>query len=193
MQQDRRLSGKKVAIIVANGFQETHMTETQKVLTSEGAASFVISSEVGVVNGWHEGSWGHNFFVDSGLNKVLPSQYDALLIPGGERSLLALSGNAHAKRITKGMVDSGKTVGVVGRGAALLAASECLAGRTVTGNEVVKEEVTQTGAIWSEDEVAIDGGIISSAGNEGLPAFIATLVDAISGTLAESESEAEAA
>ena len=92
--QDRRLSGKKVAIIVANGFQETHMTETQKVLTAEGASSVVISSEVGVVNGWHEGSWGHNFFVDSGLNKVLPSQYDALLIPGGERSLTTLSGTA---------------------------------------------------------------------------------------------------
>ena len=118
--QDRRLNGKKVAIIVANGFQETHMTETQKVLTSEGASSVVISSEVGVVNGWHEGSWGHNFFVDSGLNKVLPSQYDALLIPGGERSLLTLTGNAHAKRIIKGMVDSDKIVGVVGRSAALL-------------------------------------------------------------------------
>ena len=193
MQQDRRLSGKNVAIIVANGFQETHMTETQKVLTSEGAASMVISSEVGVVNGWHEGSWGHNFFVDSGLNQVLPSQYDALLIPGGERSLLALSGNAHAKRIIKGMVDSGKIVGVVGRAPVLLAAAECIAGHTVTGNEVIREEAIQAGAIWSEDEVAVDGCIISSAGTEGLPAFISTLVDALNGTLAEPESEAEAA
>ena len=193
MQQDRRLSGKKVAIIVANGFQETHMTETQKVLTSEGAASMVISSEVGVVNGWHEGSWGHNFFVDSGLNKVLPSQYDALLIPGGERSLLTLSSNAHAKRIIKGMVDSGKTVGVVGRGAALLVASECIAGRTIAGNEVIKDQVMQAGGVWSDDDVSVDGNIISSAGNEGLPAFIDTLVNAMNGTLAEAENEAEAA
>lgn len=188
--QDRRLSGKKVAIIVANGFQETHMTETQKVLTSEGASSLVISSEVGVVNGWHEGSWGHNFFVDSGLNKVLPSQYDALLIPGGERSLATLSGNAHAKRIIKGMVDSGKTVGVVGRGAALLAAAECVAGRTVTGNPVVQEQVSQAGAVWSEDECAVDGNIVSSAGNEGLPAFIDAFIDAIGGTSDEAQSEA---
>lgn len=188
--QERRLSGKKVAIIVANGFQETHMTETQKVLTTEGASSLVISSEVGVVNGWHEGSWGHNFFVDSGLNKVLPSQYDALLIPGGERSLASLAGNAHAKRIIKGMVDSGKAVGVVGRGVALLAAAECVAGRTVAGNEVVKEEVTQAGAIWSDEEVAVDDGLISSAGNEGLPAFIAAFVDMMSGSVAETESEA---
>ena len=188
--QDRRLSGKKVAIIVANGFQETHMTETQKVLTAEGASSVVISSEVGVVNGWHEGSWGHNFFVDSGLNKVLPSQYDALLIPGGERSLTTLSGNAHAKRIIKGMVDSGKVVGVVGRSAALLAAAECAAGRTVAGNEVVKEQVTQAGAIWSEGEVAIDDNIVSSAGNEGLPAFIEAFVNVINGEAAPEQSEA---
>lgn len=188
--QDRRLSGKKVAIIVANGFQETHMTETQKVLTSEGASSVVISSEVGVVNGWHEGSWGHNFFVDSGLNKVLPSQYDALLIPGGERSLMTLTGNAHAKRIIKGMVDSGKVVGVVGRSAALLAAAECAPGRTVAGNEVVKEQVEQAGAIWSDEEVAVDGNIVSSAGNEGLPAFIEAFVNVINGGEAEAQSEA---
>ena len=188
--QDRRLSGKKVAIIVANGFQETHMTETQKVLTAEGASSVIISSEVGVVNGWHEGSWGHNFFVDSGLNKVLPSQYDGLLIPGGERSLATLSGNAHAKRIIKGMVDSGKTVGVVGRGAALLAAAEGVAGRTVAGNEVVKEQVTQAGGIWSDDEVAVDEGLVSSAGNDGLPAFINAFVDVMNGGVAEPESEA---
>jgi protease I len=188
--QDRRLSGKKVAIIVANGFQETHMTETQKVLTAEGAASSIISSEVGVVNGWHEGSWGHNFFVDSGLNKVLPSQYDALLIPGGERSLAALSGNAHAKRIIKGMVDSGKAVGALGRGVALLAAAECAAGRTVAGNGVVREQVTQSGAIWSEEAVATDENLVSSAGNESLPAFIEAFISTITGSTGEEQSEA---
>ena len=190
--QERRLSGKKVAIIVANGFQETHMTETQKALTSAGAASMVISSEVGVVNGWHEGSWGHNFFVDSGLNKVLPSQYDALLIPGGERSLLALSGNAHAKRIIKGMVDSDKIVGALGRGPALVAAAEAAAGRTMTGNEVVKEQVEQAGAVWSSDDVAVDGCIISSAGTEALPEFIDAFLTAVGGGSADEE-QSEAA
>ena len=125
MQSEKRLAGKKAAIMVANGFQETHMTEVQKVLTQQGSGSAVISNEVGVVNGWHEDSWGHNFFVDSSLNKVLPSQYDALLIPGGERSLQSLSMNAHAKRIVKGMIDSGKPVGLLGRAPVILIAAEC--------------------------------------------------------------------
>ncbi|MGY9055935.1 MAG: DJ-1/PfpI family protein [Alphaproteobacteria bacterium] len=191
MQSEKRLSGKKVAFIVANGFQETHMTETQRALTSEGAASMIISSEVGVVNGWHEGSWGHNFFVDSGLNKVLPSQYDALLVPGGERSMLTLSGNAHAKRIVKGMVDSGKPVAVVGRGVALLAAAECVAGVTVAGNEVVREQLTQAGAIWSEEPVAVDGSVLSSPGtNDELSDFIEALITSISGVTEAEQSEA---
>ncbi len=191
MQSDKRLSGKKVAIIVANGFQETHMTETQKVLTAEGASSVVISSEIGVVNGWHEGSWGHNFFVDSGLNKVLPSQYDALLVPGGERSMNALSGNAHAKRIIKGMVESGKIVAAVGRGVALLAAAECAAGLTVSGNEVVRENMEQAGASWSAEPVFVDGGVVTSPGTaDELPQLISTLVGVISGEAEEPASEA---
>jgi len=190
MQQDKRLSGKKVAIMVANGFQETHMTEAQRTLTAEGAGSVIISSEIGVVNGWHEGSWGHNFFVDSGLNKVLPSQYDALLVPGGERSILALSGNAHAKRIIKGMLDADKTVGMIGRAVGLLASAECASNRTVTGHEVVKEQVQQAGAIWSTDQAAVDGHLISSAGNDDLPAFIEAFVASISGVEVETESEA---
>jgi protease I len=189
MQSEKRLSGKKVAIIVANGFQETHMTEVQKTLTQQGAASAVISNEVGVVNGWHEDSWGHNFFVDSSLNKVLPSQYDALLVPGGERSLQSLGMNAHAKRIVKGMVDSGKPVGLLGRGAILLIAAECAAGRSVTGNPVIEEVMSQAGAVWKGDEaVVVDGALFSSAGGEALEAFGDAFVEAIArGPIEESE------
>ena len=191
MQQEKRLSGKKVAIIVANGFQETHMTEVQKILTQQGAASAVISSEVGVVNGWHEDSWGHNFFVDSGLNKVLPSQYDALLVPGGERSVQALSANAHAKRIVKGMIDSGKPVGALGRGPLLLLAAEIVAGRSITGNPVIEEALSKAGAVWQPNEaVAIDGTVFTSDGREGLEAFTEAFVDAIAAGVLEETSEA---
>lgn len=190
MQAEKRLTGKKVAILVANGFQETHMTEIQKVLTAQGASSVIVSNEVGVVNGWHDGSWGHNFFVDSGLNKVLPSQYDALLVPGGERSVASLSGNAHAKRIIKGMVDLGKPLGVVGRAPLLLAAAECAAGRTVTGNPTVREAAEQAGASWAEADVIADGALLSSAGTDELPAFIDAFVDSIAGAGSEETSEA---
>jgi len=191
MQQEKRLSGKKVAIMVANGFQETHMTEVQKVLTQQGAGSAVISNEVGVVNGWHEDSWGHNFFVDSGLNKVLPSQYDGLLIPGGERSLQSLCANAHAKRIVKGMIDSGKPVGVLGRGPLLLAAAECAAGRNVSGNEVIEPEMSKVGAVWQGGGEAVsDGGVISGAGREDLEGFIEIFVEAIANGAMEQTSEA---
>ncbi len=191
MQQEKRLSGKKVAIIVANGFQETHMTEVQRVLTQQGAASSVISNEIGVVNGWHEDSWGHNFFVDSGLNKVLPSQYDALLVPGGERSVQSLSVNAHAKRIIKGMIDSGKPLGVLGRAPLILIAAEAAAGRAVTGNPVIEEAMSQAGATWKADEpVVTDGPVFSSDGREGLEAFIEAFIDAIAADAVEQTSEA---
>ena len=97
MQMDKRLSGKTVAILVANGFHEEDMTETQKALASEGAIPRVVSTEVGLVNGWHEGTWGHNFYVEVKPKDVLPSQYDALLLPGGDRGVKTLLESAHAR------------------------------------------------------------------------------------------------
>ena len=72
MQGAKPLAGKKIAIMVASGFIEEHMTDVQKSLIAAGAQSTIISPEVGVANGWHEGGWGHNFFVDEKISDVLP-------------------------------------------------------------------------------------------------------------------------
>src|SRR3546814_12218563 len=101
MEIDKRLSGKTVAILVANGFYEEDMTETQKALASEGAVPRVVSTEVGLVNGWHEGTWDHNFYVEVKPKDVLPSQYDALLLPGG----------ADERRVGKEWVSTGRSPG----------------------------------------------------------------------------------
>ena len=141
MDQDKPLSGKTVALLVANGFSEEEMTETQKALVTLGAVPKVVSPETGLVNGWHQGTWGHNFYVEVKPSSVLPSQYDGLLVPGGERSLTTLLENAHARRIVKGMIEAGKPVGAFGEAVELLAKAEALTGRTVTALEKSREAI----------------------------------------------------
>ncbi|MFN4087539.1 MAG: DJ-1/PfpI family protein [Alphaproteobacteria bacterium] len=179
MQNDKRLSGRTVAILVANGFHEEDMTETQKALAADGAIPRVVSSEVGLVNGWHEGTWGHNFYVEVKPKDVLPSQYDALLLPGGDRGVKTLLDNAHARRIVKGMMDAGKPVAVVSDAVQLLIGTEAIAGRTVTARPELREAIEAVGGIWSDSPVVSDGTLITTGGGEALPEFTTTFLDAI--------------
>lgn len=186
--ENKRLSGKSVAILVANGFEEAEMTGTQKALVAEGATARIVSPENGLCNGWHEGTWGHNFYVEVKVNEVLPSQYDGLLLPGGERSLKTLLENAHSRRIVKGMVDANKAVGVLSDGVEALAAVEAISGRTVTGASESREKVEQAGGIWSDGQAVTDGRLVTSRGGEDLPAFVEAFLEAVeSGGASERE------
>ena len=179
MDNDKPLAGKTVAIIVANGFAEEQMTATQKALVAVGAMPKVVSPEIGLVNGWHDGTWGHNFYVEIKPGNVLPSQYDAVLVPGGERSINSLLENAHARRIVKGMVDAQKPLGLFGEATELLVRAEAISGRTVTGAEKAREPVTAAGGTWSEQPVTIDGKLITAVSSEHLTEFVDAFVGLI--------------
>lgn len=190
MDNEKRLSGRVVAMLVANGFEEAEMTDTQKALVADGGMPRVVSPEIGLANGWHEGTWGHNFYVEVKVSDVLPSQYDALLVPGGDRSIASLLENAHARRIVKGMLEAGKPVGLVSNAAAMLIATDSVAGRRLATSETVREKVEEAGASWTDEAVCIDGNLVTSAGGDHLPAFIEAFLDALDGGAAEARDAA---
>ncbi len=156
------LAGKTVAILVANGFEELDMTEPQRALLAAGAQPKLVSLEQGLVNGWLGKAWGHYFPIDVALSAALAADFDALLIPGGERSIEKLAGNAHTKRVLKGFMDGGKPVAAIGHGPVLLAASERAAGRTLVCDEAVRGTLEAAGARLVEEEpVVTDGNLIT--------------------------------
>lgn len=179
MSDQKRLSGMTVAVLVANGFEELIMTDTQKALAAEGAAIRIVSHEVGLANGWHEGTWGHNFYIDTRISDALPSDFDGLLVPAGERSIATLKENAHARRVIKGMVDAGKPMAIVGDAIEMLAAAEALRGRKVTGAETSRARVEAMGAVWSEAQLTVDGSLITASGSEDLESLISVFVDSL--------------
>jgi protease I len=173
---DQPLAGKAVAILVANGFEETEMTEPQRALLKVGAALKVISPEQGLVNGWHGRAWGHYFPVDKQIAEVLAADFDMLLLPGGERSVGKLAQNPHTRRIVGSFMDGGKPVAAIDDAIGILAAAQKLKGRTVTAPEALRETVEQAGAVWSEDAVTVDKTLVTARGNDDLTAFVEQVV-----------------
>ena len=108
------LSGVKIAILVANGFEEDHMTATQRALAAAGVFAKIISSEPGLVNSWTGQAWGHHFAIDAQLNNALGADYAMLVIPGGQRSAEKLKLTAHTKRFINSFMAAGKPVAVWG-------------------------------------------------------------------------------
>lgn len=169
---DVRLAGKSVAILVANGFEELEMTETQRALLKAGAAVKVISPEQGLVNGWMEAAWGHYFPVDCPVSEVLGSDFHMLVLPGGVRGIAKLKQNAHVKRIISHFMDAGKPVAAIDQGVELLAFVQKIAGRTLTAPQSLRPLLEEAGATWSDDLIVRDGQILTAQSQEVLAAFV---------------------
>lgn len=175
MQGAKPLAGKKVAIMVASGFIEEHMTDVQKALIAAGAQTSIVSPEIGVANGWHDGGWGHNFFVDEKISDVLPSHFDLLLTAGGERSTATLASNAHVRRVLKGMIEAGKPVALTDDASTLLVDAEIASGRKVAAPEAAAERLKEAGVAIEADAVMIDGNLITMSATEGMEAFVSAI------------------
>ena len=95
------LSGKTIAIMVASGFDETGFISIQRAMMQAGAKLRIISREAGLTNAWNGSGWGMSYPVDSTLSTTLAVDYDALIVPSGERHITTLSDEVHAKRILR--------------------------------------------------------------------------------------------
>ncbi len=104
------LTGIKIALLIANGFCEQDMTETQRALTAAGANVRIVSPEQGLVNGWTGEGWGHHFAVDATLSTALGADYAMVVLPGGKRSHDKLKLTAHTRRFVSGFVAAHKPI-----------------------------------------------------------------------------------
>ena len=113
-------SGKTVAVMVASGFDEDLFIALQRAMMSVNAKLRIVSRETGLTNAWNGSSWGMSYPADSTLSTTLAIDYDALIIPSGERHVTSLAGEAHAKRIIRAFTRENMPVLTLGDGAQLL-------------------------------------------------------------------------
>ncbi|MCF8495222.1 MAG: DJ-1/PfpI family protein [Alphaproteobacteria bacterium] len=158
----KSLTGKRVAVLADNGFQEQDLTTAQRALQPLGASVRVISTGSGLITGWNGEGWGLGFAVDSPLNTALAADFSILIIPGGERSVRKLELTAHTRRFIGGFLDAGKPVVTFGEGLDLIIFSQRAAGRTLSGPDKLKGSTSQAGAIWSDTAYTIDGTLLTA-------------------------------
>lgn len=161
-----QLAGKTIAILVANGFDENQMTEIQRSLIKFKAIIKTIAPENGVVNGWQGAGWGHYFPIDGQIGETLGSDFDMLVLPGGERAAAKLKGNMHTRRIINHFIDAEKPVAAIGAGVGLLALASGIKGREVTAPQELQTELTNAGASVGEDAMHVDGVLLTSNGDD---------------------------
>jgi len=184
------LAGKSIAILAANGFDENEMTEIQRALTTAKAVFKTIAPEQGVVNGWQKDHWGHYFPVDVQIGEALGSDFDYLVIPGGERAVAKLKTNLHTRRIVNHFLEAEKPIAAIGAGVALLALSPRVSSLTVSAPAEFQEELTAAGASISEDSEEVCGVVLTSNGTVITP-WVAQAIELFDGV--EQELEVQAA
>lgn len=172
----QELNGKKVAILVAEGFEQVELTAPKEALDNAGAEAHVIS-EKDWVKAWHRNEWGDEFPVKVKLSDADPDDYDALLLPGGVMNPDKLRRDTQALQFVKHFFDAGKPVAAICHGPWTLIEAGVVKGRKMTSYESIQTDLKNAGAQWVDEEVVVDNGLITSRKPDDIPAFNRKMIE----------------
>jgi protease I len=173
----KELDGKKVAILVADGFEQSELTEPRKALEKAGAKTVLISPNDGHVRGWTDGDWGKKFDVDLPLSDASPEEFDGLLLPGGVKNPDTLRMDEDAVEFVREFFNSGKPVAAICHGPWTLINAGVVQGRRMTSYPSVSIDLKNAGAEWVDEEVVVDNGLVTSRKPSDIPAFNAKFIE----------------
>jgi protease I len=166
-----KLAGKRIAILVADGFEQVELTEPRKALDQAGAKTELISPAQGKVQAWKHHDRGDQFPVDVALDAARPEDYDALLLPGGVANPDQLRTIPKAVKFTRSFVEQHKPIAAICHGPWLLVEANVVQGRTVTSWPSLQTDLRNAGARWQDQEVVEDDGLVTSRKPDDIPAF----------------------
>lgn len=167
----QNLKGLTIAILVANGFEEQEMTKPREALNAAGAKTVLISPEKKEVKAWIHGNWSNTYPVDLALDDAKASDYDALLLPGGQINPDVLRMNPKAVSFVAEFGKAGKPIAAICHGPWTLINALLVKGKTVTSWPSIKIDLENAGAHWVDKEVVTDGQLVTSRKPEDIPAF----------------------
>lgn len=171
------LKGKKVAILVADGFEQVELTEPKKALDEAGAQTRIVSPAKGKVKGWQHTQWGDELPVDVPLGQARADEFDALLLPGGVMNPDHLRRNPEAQRFVKAFFEAGKPVAAICHGPWTLIDAGVARGRKMTSYETIQMDLKNAGVDWVDQEVVVDGNLVTSRKPDDIPAFNRAMVE----------------
>lgn len=181
------LTGKHVAILLADGFEQVEMTAPRDALEKAGARTDLISPAKGKVQGWNHHDKADKFPVDVELGSADPAGYDALLLPGGVLNPDELRTHPEAVEFVKSFFRDGKPVAAICHGPWLLVEADVVRGRTLTSWPSIRTDLRNAGAQVVDREVVNDRGLVTSRKPDDIPAFNRTMIQVFSQASAPTE------
>jgi protease I len=174
---DKKLTGKKVAILAADMFERVELEKPRKALEDAGAKTEVISIHDGEIKGFDHFDPATTVKVDKTVEEASPDDYDALLIPGGVGNPDQLRGDENAVSFVREFAESKKPMAVICHGPWVLIDAGVARGRTLTSWPTVAADLRNAGANWVDKEVVVDNGLVTSRKPDDIPAFNKKMIE----------------
>ena len=171
------LTGKRVAILVDEGFEQVELIKPRKALDKVGAKTEIVSPQEGQVRGWNLKKWGKFVPVDIPLDTADPSSYDALLLPGGVMNPDKLRMHPKAVEFVKHFFAAGKPVASICHGPWMIVEAGAASGRTLTSWPSLQTDIRNAGGVWVDQEVVTDQGLVTSRKPDDIKAFNKKMIE----------------
>jgi len=179
----------RVLILATDGFEQSELTGPRDALNQAGIETVVASPKPGYIKGWQHTDWGDSVAVDQTLDTVVDQTldtveadgFDALILPGGQMNPDKLRMEPKAIELVQSFASAGKPVAAICHGPWLLAEADILEGRSVTSWPSIRTDLRNAGAQVLDEQVVVDGNLITSRMPDDIPAFSQALIDALKG------------
>jgi deglycase len=175
-----KLDGKRVAILVTEGFEQAELTSPREALVKAGALTDIVSPAGATVRAWDEKEWGETFDVDVPLKGARAEDYDALVLPGGVMNPDKLRMDKSAVAFVREFVQAQKPIAAICHGPWTLIEAGAVEGRRMTSWPSLQTDLRNAGAEWVDEEVVVDNGLVTSRKPADLSAFNKKMLEEIS-------------
>lgn len=173
------LTGKRIAIISTDYFEEAELIEPLTQLRDMKAVVDVVAPHSGTIQALRHVDRSQKVAVDKTLDKVVPDDYDAVIIPGGVVNADHLRMEESARSFVREMAKAGKPVAAICHGPWLLVSSGLVSGHTFTSYPTLQDDIRNAGGTWKDEEVVVDDNFITSRKPDDIPAFMDAIVDTL--------------
>ncbi|MCB8840050.1 type 1 glutamine amidotransferase domain-containing protein [Aurantimonas sp. VKM B-3413] len=169
----------KIAILATDGFEQAELTEPLAKLKEAGAEVHVISTKAGSIKGWDKDHWDKDIPVDKQLSEVRVTDYDALVLPGGQINPDKLRADPKVVSFVREFFNSKKPLAAICHAPWLLIEADVVRGRDITSFASIKTDVKNAGGNWVDKEVVVHQALITSRNPGDIPAFVAKIIEEV--------------